>query len=451
MKFPQNIKIGISGIRGLSPDPLNENVAYAIARSYAESLPDGAMLVSRDPRATGKDLKKAVIQGFLDAGKEVLDADIIPISTTQIAVREMDAVGAIDVTASHNPIEYNGLKLMTHEGRWVTLEYINEHMSARMEELLDTDIEYSLDTDRIKDVKDEAEELHFNLLRPLFVEGKKLTVALDATNGAASTMATELLEEMGCEVIPIATDPTEPFPRIPEPLPENLGWTLKKLEGKEYDLCAILDPDGDRIVLIDENGQIIMDEHNLPLILKSFIAQGKAGSVVINLSTSQIIEYVAEGNNVTVERSAVGDINVTNKMEELGAFFGGEGNGGIVDPSVHYGKDGLTGLVHIINCIRLEDKPLSEIVADLPSFEMRKEKLPAENVKDREDFYNKVYGLYPEAEPNYEDGLRLKWADEGKWIHLRPSNTEPIFRIIGEAKTADEIDSLIEEIRALLS
>lgn len=447
MKLPKDLRVRISGIRGFCPEVLTPEIAYALIRGYVGALPEGPVVIARDPRPTGASLKKAVVQALTDEGREILDADFVPLPSIQVYTRQTNAVAGIHITASHNPAEYNGLKCLDEEGSFLSQETL-DGIVARTERFLGQPIIYTENTST--NVQRAVIDAHLNLLDDKIQKGKRLTVAVDACNGAGSKIVPELLEKMECDVVHVATDWTKPFPRKPEPMPAHLEWTQQELEGKEYDLCVIVDPDSDRLTLIDEQGTLLSEETTLPIISLGYVAAGATGTIVVNLSTSQMTEKVTEGTGLTVERSAVGEFNVVSKMKETHAILGGEGSGSVIDPTLNFGRDALVGIVHIINYIRSAGKEVSEIVATLPQYEIRKEKLPADTITDREVFYKKVAEAFPGAETNYDDGIRLTWNNEEKWIHIRPSNTEPIFRVIGEAKSEKELGELFKKSEQLV-
>ena len=443
-----NLKISISGIRGLAPEDLTPAAVYALCRAYAENLAGDSVLVSKDSRPSGRLLKPAVFQALTDAGKKILDADLIPISTTQIAVRALQAGAGIDITASHNPIEYNGLKFLNNEGQFIDQQLLDKIVLSA-EKYVDGYRPAGL-VIAAEDVNESTIEAHLELLKKIIQSGRQLIVAVDAVNGAGSFIVPRLLELMGCEVIKIANDPDQPFPLLPEPTPANLVWTQEQLQGKKFDLCVVVDPDADRLTLIDERGNLLSEEYTLPIIAATFVARGLSGTMVVNQSTSQMIDEVVKDSAIKIIRSAVGEFNVVLTMKKYQAIFGGEGNGGIVDPQINLGRDSLTGIVQVINRLRQNGKKMSELVAELSKFVMIKQKIDARSITDVPKFYQQVRELFPDAQVDLTDGLRLFWPTEKKWLHLRPSNTETIIRLIAEAKTQGEIDMFVRQIKKLI-
>lgn len=446
MNLPEGLLISISGIRGLAPEVLTPEIAAGLARAFSRVMPEGPIVLSRDSRPSGMPISRAVKAALKEEGRSILDADLIPLPTTQVAVEESHAAGAVDVTASHNPSEYNGLKFLKSDGTFITQEIIDQLIA----EFAKTDSESftpDVSTNGVKDINTEAIEWHLERVLKGVERGKPLSVAVDAVNGAGSFIVPQLLERLGCEAVHIATDPTQPFPHRPEPLPANLAWTQEALQGKMFDLCVVVDPDADRLVLIDEHGMLITEEATIPLIAMEMMMAGAKGTIVLNFSTSRMTEDVASMFGCEVYRSAVGERNIVNAMQQTSAFFGAEGGGGIIDPLVHFGRDSLVGIVRVISLLRRTGKPLSQLVAELPTYVMRKDKVPMSATLNKAEVYRQLQEKFPEAEANTEDGLRLTWPD--KWLHVRPSNTEPIFRIIVEAKTQKEVDEMVEPLLAL--
>jgi phosphomannomutase len=446
------LKISISGVRGLCPEDLDQAAAYAFTRSYCDLIGSGQVVVSRDSRATGKDLKRAVLQALSDAGREIYDADIIPLPTTQVAITHCQAAGGIDITASHNPAEYNGLKFLDADGTFLHSDQV-EQLRSGFTRYYDADAKFGDEEVSVKTIRNEAIRWHLDEITPHTIEGKKLLVAVDAVNGAGSEIVPKFLESIGCEVIHIATDPTQPFPHTPEPRPENLVWTQEQLQGKQFDVCVYTDPDADRLAILDETGQVVSEECILPLVAQELVAAGHTGIVVINQMTSQMTEAVFASNpDVTVTRSMVGEVHLVHMMKDTEAFFGGEGCGGLIDPDVHYGRDALVGIVYIINALRRTGKTISQLVAELPQFYLLKEKISTKDLADLEALYGAVQDHYADQSGivvDRRDGLRLSWEDT--WIHMRPSNTEPIVRIYIETPSKEEATGHFTVINDILS
>lgn len=438
MLLPKDLKIAVTGVRGVTFTSLNEHIAFAFAEAFHRISPPGPIVVSRDTRLSGVLLKEAVMEALAKNGRKIIDADVIPLPTTQIAVEHFGAAGAIDITASHNPPQYNGLKFLDSHGTFLGQEKVDEMTSIVKRE----DIALAEAASFVaEDGKERAEEAHISLLEKFFVPGQKLRVALDAVNGAGSYIIPRLLERMGCETVLIAADPTQPFPHMPEPTPENLEWTKRRLEFIPFDFCAVVDPDADRLVLIDENRNILSEEMTVPLVAEEVLAEGRTGPVVINLSTSMMTDDVAAKFGAEVIRVPVGESHVVSAMKRFGASFGGEGGGGVIDPEVHLGRDSLVGIVRIVGAMRRRNMKLSELAGASKRYEMSKLKIEVARMEDLQKAYRFVANRFPKAEKDERDGLRLVW--DGKWLGIRPSNTEPIVRITAESESAEEAEELV--------
>lgn len=446
--LPADLKVSISGVRGHAPEVLTPAIAYRLVQSYASLIPAGAVVVSWDSRPSGDLLRPAVLEALHDAGREILVAGLVPLPTTQIAIIESGAAGGIDITASHNPAEYNGLKFLTNKGTFPNQAFVDQLAAGFLNTPAYEQHEKEITT---TDIHEQAKEWHLAAVLKKAQPGRLLTIAIDAVNGAGSHIVPELLRRLDCDVIELANDPAQPFPHHPEPRPQHLAWTTQALAGKTFDICLYTDPDADRLAALDETGQPFSEEALLPLMVTSLAQSGATGTVVINQMTSQMTEVVAsEFDGINVQRSKVGEANVIALMEETGAFFGGEGSGGLVDPTVHHGRDSLIGVVHLINLLRATDKTISQLVAELPSFVLHKTKYPApagslDKLYDALETWAKK--AHPEAEVDRRDGIRLAWNHT--WLQIRPSNTEPIVRLFVEAPTEEAVASILGPVSTI--
>ncbi|MEX0934956.1 MAG: hypothetical protein WDZ70_01345 [Candidatus Paceibacterota bacterium] len=444
MNIPSNLKVALSGIRGHAPEVLTPELVYAFASALAHRMPPGPIVVGRDSRPSGIELKSAVISALSNAGREVLDIDLAPLPTTQIAILESAAAGGINITASHNPIEFNGLKLLGGDSLFIDQSTLNTILSFVREYAGG----YATSEEESTDIQERAYNWHIDRLKEYVIEGDSLVVAVDAVNGAGSYIVPDLLRQMGCDVIEIATEAQKPFPHTPEPTPTNLEWTRERLKEHSYDLCVVVDPDADRLTLIDQNNSLLSEEVTLPLVLSELVSQGRTGSVVTNLSTSMMINDVARQHDIEVFRSPIGERNVIEKMQEVDAFFGGEGNGGVIDPQIHYGRDSLVGILYVINYLRRTQKPLSEIARSFDTYTMRKEKIGIDLGVTLGAYTKPLKEVFSDASLDTQDGLHFSWSD--KWIHIRLSNTEPVLRIIGEAGSQKVLNELFNTATPIL-
>jgi len=449
------LRISLSGIRGIIGTDITSDRVYHLAYYYAKKRGITQIAIGRDARPNSNDLYQALIDGLIDAGCIIHNCNYVPLPSLQIYLKEhADIDGGIHLTASHNPPEYNGLKMMMDDGVLIDKASALDLFAA------DT-IEYIQDTDRrdhyennIHDTEKKAIDLHINKVAPLTHEGRHLTIAVDALNSVGSNTVPEYFKQVNVTLVPIATNLGEPFPHMPEPKPENLAWTqneLKKLE-TPYDFCAVIDPDADRLVLIDGDSNLLSEEFTLPLIARAYRESytGDNTSIVVNYSTSMASEIILEGSPISVERSAVGERNVIEKMKQVHALWGGEGSGGVIDPRIIYGRDALTGLMHIINLLRSSDMSLADHVATLPQLYRHKSSVPIDGI-DFADIKKRFIGHFTgRGIINTDDGFHIRLDEKEEnlesWIHVRPSNTEPILRIYGESTDELRLNELIKNL-----
>jgi phosphomannomutase len=446
--FMQNdLIVSVSGIRGIVGRGLTVESATAFAAALAAHTQGGLILLSRDGRPSGDVLRHAVLAGLLAAGCPVSDLGIVPTPTCGLAVRRLRAAGAIQITASHNPAEWNGLKLFGPDGSVLTASE-----GRQVQSLFDSGARRHANWNELGHVTQilDADSWHRDAILELIdvsrIREHRLRAFLDANGGAGGPAGGRLLEALGCSHVGHGCDANGLFEHEPEPTAENLRSVGPLVAGSGCDIGFALDPDADRLALIDETGRYIGEELTLALAVL-FRLQQERGPVVINMSSSRIVEDIARRFGCSCERSAVGEANVTERMRALGAVIGGEGNGGIIDPRVGYVRDPFIGLGLILNLMADRGRKLSELVAELPAYHIVKEKhqlAPARLT----GLFAALLARWPDAKSNSLDGLRLDWDD--RWLHVRPSNTEPIVRVIAEAPRAEEAAALCREVAALL-
>jgi phosphomannomutase len=392
-------------------------------------------------------LRHAVIAGLSSVGCEIHDLGIAPTPTVGIAVRALDAAGAIQITASHNSAPWNGMKLFGHDGA-----VLSASKGAEIKRLFDAKTFSLVSHDRIGHLHEchKALALHVEcVLQWLDVERihrGKLCAFVDVNGGAGGQLAHELLTELDARPIIEHGRPDGHFVHPPEPLAENLASILPRVVQHQASVGFALDPDADRLAIIDEQGRYIGEELTLALAVECRLRQHR-GPVVINMSSSRVNEDLAHKFGVQCHRTAVGEANVVEKMHQVGAVIGGEGNGGVIDPRVGWIRDPYIGMGLILQLMADTGKKISELVAELPRYHIVKDKytvprdrLPA-LIADLEK-------RWPDAKPNHLDGLRLDWPN--RWVHIRPSNTEPIVRVIAEAPEASAAAELCKEVGAML-
>ncbi len=447
MTTHKDLIISVSGIRGKIGEGLSPEVASAFASAMGAYTKGGTIVLSRDGRPSGQMLRHAILGGLLASGCEVRDVGVAPTPTVGYAVQKIQAAGAIQITASHNPSPWNGLKLFGSDGRVLTategeqLKQMFESQTFR--HVPWNDVGYITETPQALDWH---RQRVLELVDVTLIRSRQLRAFLDANGGAGGSLGPDLLDALGCKPVAIGTHCDGNFEHEPEPTAENLVDVCPKVVEAGANIGFVLDPDADRLALLDEKGNYIGEELTLALAVMYRLRQ-QAGPVVVNMSTSRVTEDICQRFNVECHRSAVGEANVCDMMKEVGAVIGGEGNGGVIDPRVGFVRDPFIGMGLVLSLLAEEDKPLSEIVATLPSYSIVKTKCEVDRSRLPEIF-EKLQKTFSDARPNTVDGLRLDWED--RWLHVRPSNTEPIVRIIAEAPQTEEAKELCQKAGQVL-
>jgi phosphomannomutase len=444
--------VSVSGIRGVVGRGLTPEAVTAFAAALGTSTQGGRILVGRDGRASGDMLRHAVLAGLLAAGCEVHDLGVVATPTVGLAVRRLAARGAVQITASHNPAEWNGLKLFGPDGAVLSaaagqrIKTIYDGRSFRRAAWneIGTPTECG-------DAANWHRERVLELVDVASIRGRRLRALLDANGGAGGPLGRHLLESFAAHPVCLGCDGDGRFAHEPEPVEANLRDVCPQVAAQGCDIGFVLDPDSDRLALIDDTGRYIGEELTLALAVWQRLrraAETERGPVVINMSTSRVTEDIAARFSVPCYRSAVGEANVVEKMREVAAMIGGEGNGGVIDPRVGFVRDPFIGIGLVLSLLADTGKKLSEVVAELPAYSIVKNKYGVERER-LPALFAALEKRWPQARANRLDGLRLDWAD--RWVHVRTSNTEPIVRVIAEAPGADEAAGLCREIAELLS
>jgi phosphomannomutase len=443
------LMVSVSGIRGRVGEALTPEVVATYAAAFgAWALGRGAskqVVVGRDSRVSGPLFHRVVISALQSVGCDVIDIGLTTTPTCQLAVEHHHAAGGLMISASHNPIEWNALKCIGPSGL-----FLESSEGTEMRSLVEKGIPRATwdKLGRIQ-VDDGAIQRHIErvLAIPyLNIEGirrRRFHVALDCVRGAGSAIMPALLDRLGCVVTAINLESDGRFPRPPEPVAENLSEleTLVRTSGAVIGFAV--DPDVDRLALVSDAGKAIGEDFTLALAAR-VVLRHRPGPVVTNLSTSRIVEDVAAAAGVSAIRAPVGEVNVAVRMRDEGAPVGGEGNGGVILREVHLGRDAPVGAALLLQLLLEDDKPLSEIVAGLPRYVIVKDKLNRPKAR-LDTVYEALRAAFPAATADAQDGLRLSWSD--RWVHIRPSGTEPIVRVIAEAPTDDEALDLVRRSR----
>jgi phosphomannomutase len=448
------LMVSVSGVRGRVGEGLTPEVIAHFAAAFGAYAvrhgPGRTVVIGRDSRVSGPMFSRAAIAALQSVGCDVVDVGIAPTPSVQLTVEELGAAGGLAVTASHNPIEWNALKFIGPSGM-----FLDADQGAEMRELLEGEIPrvgwrelggYGEDTGAI--------DRHIEKILSIpFLDVEKIRshafhVALDCVRGAGGAIFPRLLGELGCRVEAINLETDGLFPREPEPVAANLGELESLVSSSGAVVGFATDPDVDRLSLVGEDGKALGEDYTLALATR-LVLRHRPGKVVTNLSTSRLLDDVAEQGGTELVRAAVGEINVARRMEAEGATIGGEGNGGVILPDVHLTRDAPVAAALILQLLAEEDRPISAIAAEIGSYEIVKEKVDRPS-GSLDEAYETLIERLEAPGVDRQDGLRLDWPEQRRWAHLRPSGTEPIVRIIAEAPTLEEASQLVESLREAL-
>ncbi|CAN5303506.1 phosphoglucosamine mutase [soil metagenome] len=444
--------VSVSGVRGRVGDGLTPEVVSHFAAAFgAYAGGVGArVVIGRDSRTSGPMFVRAATAALQAVGCDVIDVGMVPTPTAQLAVEHHGAAGGLAITASHNPVEWNALKLIGPSGMFLDAE-----QGAAMRALLDSEIPRA-GWDELGGRSEDADAVERHLERILAIPFLDLEairrrgfhVALDCVRGAGGTIFPRLLEALGCRVDAINLETDGRFPREPEPVAANLGDLEELVRRTGADLGMATDPDVDRLSLVSERGEAIGEDYTLALASK-LVLRHRPGTVVTNLSTSRLLEDVAAAAGTPLLRAPVGEINVARRMQEEEATIGGEGNGGVILPDVHLTRDAPVAAALILQLLAESRETLGELANGIGSYEIVKEKVPRPS-QALEGVYEELTAKLNASEVDRQDGLRLAWPAQRRWVHLRPSGTEPVVRIIAEAPTRADAESLVARLRDAL-
>ena len=444
---------GVSGVRGIYGSSLNLNVIKKYLFSFYNTFQFKTLLLARDSRKHGQDILQFSKKFLISNGINIIDCGIIPTPTAQIYLKNnvIDGYGVV-FTASHNPDEWNGIKFINKDGL-----FLNNEQSKKLFSFFDS-MNSEIDSENIlgtETIIDDSIDFHVNhILKQSFfnfnkIKKTKIKIVVDAVNGAASKALPLLLESLDCELIKISCDDSQPFPRIPEPIPENLNMLSNAVVKNNADLGVATDPDGDRLSLVDNNGTPIGEEFTLALSFYHYLKKSKSNEcMVTNLSSSSLSNFITSSLNSNLKRSPVGEINVIELMKIHNSPLGGEGNGGVIYKNSHLCRDSLIATTFILDLLAEEkNQSLSDILKIFPKFFMIKDKLIIENI-DPLIALQKISTYFKENTQIKTDGIKILFKD--KWLHIRSSNTEPIIRIIAESKCKSDTKKLIELVKKII-
>ena len=440
----KDLMVGISGVRGVVGESLTPDLVLKYSSAFGTLCKSGKVILGRDSRVSGEMVRSAAISGLLSTGCQVIDLGICPTPTVQIAVEELRAKGGIIITASHNPIQWNALKFVGADGM-----FLSEGESRRLFDLVKNNrINYkswnklgkiSFDHSWIK--KHIRKILQLSYINVQKIRKRKFRVVLDCNNGAGGVISPHLLKALGCEVIELNCKVDGNFAHDPEPVPQNLGSLCKAVKKMGADLGFANDPDVDRLAIVSEKGIPLGEEATLALTTKFILSRKPNSKVVTNISTSRMIDDIANEFNSKVYRTKVGEAHVARQLKAVKGVIGGEGNGGVILPKLHHGRDALVGMALILQYLTESKETISQLASNLPRYFMLKKK--AKLTKNFEKNLVKLKRKYSGGKINTLDGIRID--SEDFWLHIRKSNTEPVVRVIAESKSKREASELVAD------
>lgn len=438
--------ISVSGLRGFIGEQLTPAVAVKYVAALAATLPKGKVVIGRDGRESGKMLSQAICATLVAHGMDAVDLGVAATPTVGVEVRNQGAVAGVQISASHNPIEYNGLKLFNKQGRVLPKQDGEKILEAyRRSDASWVSVSELGTSTTASAPHDKHCEQVLATISTEPVRKRKFKVLLDSNHGAGSLLGAQLLTQLGCEFKILGDTPDGKFAHIPEPLAENLTDVSKQVVDGGFDVGFCQDPDADRLAVIDEKGKYIGEELTLALCLLQVLPL-ETGTVVTNCATSSVSKQIAAQHGSRVLQSAVGEANVCDLMISENAIFGGEGNGGPIDPKVGYVRDSFVGMARILSLLATSGKTISEHVAELPPLSIFKDKV-AMDTAGLPALFEKLTTNMNDAKASQPDGLKLDWGD--RWLLVRGSNTEPIVRFIAEAPTTSEAQALCDRAKEL--
>ena len=450
------LMLSVSGARGIVGKSMTPEVAHRLAAIWGQHVASTEssplMVLARDSRPSGPELAEAAAQGLCDAGCRVISLGIAATPTVGVMIGSARASGGVMITASHNPSPWNGLKLLDGMGTAPSSD-----VAAAIIERFRSDEQVPSRTASMEVVEEtRGHDTHgakvLGQIDPAVIQNRGFKVVLDSVNGAGGIAGASLLKRLGCEVVHLGEEPTGDFFHPPEPRKEHLGALCEAVLEAGADIGFAQDPDADRLAIVDDRGEYIGEEFTLALAARSFLAR-QPGPTAANLSTSRLIDDVAAEFGCQVHRSAVGEANVAQSMRAAGAVIGGEGNGGVMLPAVTWVRDSLSAMALVLDLLCRESQPLSTIVEGMPRYAMLKQTIELAGSEARSKLASGMtavidhYAEQPDATLHTEDGVRVD-LPEG-WIHLRPSNTEPIARLIIESEDEASARALGEAVRSI--
>jgi phosphomannomutase len=438
--------ISVSGIRGIFGTDLTPENLSRFTAAFGSWSGSGKIIVGRDTRVTGQICEDIVVSTLQSVGCDVVKVGIAPTPTVAMAVHKHNADGAIIISASHNPEEWNALKLLNGKS-----EFLDAEEGQKVIDISENKSYEYKPFDEVGSVETDANALDYHIQQILdlpyidreLIASQNFSIGLDPVNGTGGLAIPPILEALGVQnIYAINEEPSGLFAHNPEPLPEHLQDICALVKEKKCDLGVVTDPDSDRLALITDQGRLFGEEYT-QVAAFDFLLDKKAGPSATNLSSSRAAEDITKKYGQQCHRSSVGEINVVQKMKEVDAVIGGEGNGGVINPDLHYGRDALVGVAMVLQLLAERNITADDYRATLPDYEMRKDKMQLADV-DGDAILQKAQKVYQEYNPDTTDGVKIDF-EEG-WVHLRKSNTEPIIRVYSEGTTPEKAKTLANKV-----
>jgi phosphomannomutase len=439
-----------SGTRAVIGDSFDPKLSLNMAMAFGKMLGKGPVIVGGDTRLSHEMVKGTVISGLLSVGTDVIYIGKVTTPTVQQEIRHHNAAGGIVITASHNPIQWNGIKVMNNTG-----SFLDSNEYEQYKAIYDSGNYELASWENLGTLTEDtgAIDRHVDKILSLIdvsdIKSSGLKVLIDANNGAGAVANPNLMDKLGVSYDILNPEPNGRFNHDPEPLQKNLSGVMEKMKQGDYDIGFIQDADADRLVILDENGRFIGEDYSLAYCIEHILEEEAKGDtdVVVNLSTSLVIKHLADKYDATLHYTKIGESNVTQKLKSEKALVGGEGNGGVIYPKIGWGRDSLVGIVIALKHLAKSKTSVSNTVSKYPKYIMSRDKFEVTTRDEVIEFLGKVEKNYEGQDVNTEDGIKVMF--EKSWIHVRPSNTEPIVRIFVEAETELEISKLTEEVKNL--
>lgn len=441
--------ISSSGLRGVVGDHLSPDLISTFVRAYLAWLPDGKIIIGGDTRTSHSAITQLVSSICQLCGRDIVYIGKVPTPTVQQMVRHHVAAGGFAITASHNPVIWNGIKIIDSSGSFLSKESYDSFYDKYAKKQLAPLVGWDQQGGHIDDNK--ALSTHVDIISSVLPidEIKPLRVLVDVNHGAGYPADQVLFERLNVTVDYLFNGADGEFSHPPEPTKDHLTVLQETMAKGGYDIGFAQDPDADRLVIVDENGRFIGEDYSLAFCMDYFLSNctDKNQDVVVNLSTSKIIEYIAKKYNANIHYTRIGEPNVTAKMKALDAIIGGEGNGGVILPQVGWGRDSLTGICLALLHLSTANQTVSQIIASYPTFLMVREKQPLESSQLVAEKVQRVKDFFDGEDVNCEDGVKVSF--DSSWVHLRPSNTEPIVRIFAEGASIAEAEELVAKVKSI--